>query len=140
MVEEVFVMTRTFSNGRVFFVQADDFTNPMLLGDIALYQVGENIMECGGEIFWHNQECNEITYVISGSADIYAGDKKVSVKKGDVHVISKDVPHRIVVNDERLRYFLSVLLLNKKTMTIIIRKLLRITITSKRNFFGTMVM
>lgn len=99
-------MKDSYSIGKVFSIYTEHFPIPLFLDNIALYQVGENIMERGGEIFWHNQECDEITYIISGSADVYADDKIVSVKKGDIHVISRSVPHRIIANkNERLRYF-----------------------------------
>ena len=99
-------MRDQFSIGKVFSICSEYFLEPRLLDNITLYQVGENIMERGGEIFYREQECNEITYIISGSADIFSGDQIVSVKKGDIHVITKGVKHRILANkNERLRYF-----------------------------------
>ena len=99
-------MNDQFGNGKIFSFCTEHFSSPCILDNICLYQMAENMIERGGEIYTHTQECHEISYIISGSADFYANGEKRTVHRGDVHIDSKDVDHRIVVNSsERLRYF-----------------------------------
>jgi len=99
-------MDDKFSNGKVFSLSAEHFTSPCILDNISLYQAGENVMERGGEIYSHTQECHEISYIISGCAEVYVNGKKTTLQKGDVHIISKGTEHKIIADDtQRLRYF-----------------------------------
>lgn len=71
-----------------------------------LFQASELSLLRGGEIYDHLQWCDEITYVISGRAKIYADDCCREVSAGQVHYIRKGCRHRIEVGaDENLRYF-----------------------------------
>ena len=71
-----------------------------------LFQASELSLLRGGEIYDHLQWCDEITYVISGKARIYADDCCQEVSAGQVHYIKKGCRHRIEAGaDENLRYF-----------------------------------
>lgn len=72
---------------------------------IDLWQIAELALCPGGEIEAHAQICHEISYVVSGSGVFYTGDDAYEVKQGDIHVVAKGDPHRIVASPkEKLRY------------------------------------
>ena len=51
------------------------------------------------EITEHIQECDEITYVVSGKAKVYSGDECFEMSAGQIHFIKKGMSHRIVADD-----------------------------------------
>lgn len=70
-----------------------------------VFQVSELSVIRGGEIVSHNQVCDEMTYVISGSGRFYCNEEYKDVKAGQIHFIRRGNTHRIIVsNDENLRY------------------------------------
>lgn len=98
-------MNVNFCEGMVFNMSKGTLKIPLEFGYIRLYQIGENIMERGGEVYEHVQTCNEISYIASGEADFYVDGKAQKVKQGDIHLVSKGSTHRIKVTDaSRLRY------------------------------------
>ncbi|MBQ8525801.1 MAG: helix-turn-helix domain-containing protein [Clostridia bacterium] len=93
------------NNGVLFTINKEMFQLPFESGCIRIYQVGENIMERGSEIYPHIQRCCEISYVASGEADFYADGRCTKLSKGDIQIISGGCEHRIAVgNSSRLRY------------------------------------
>lgn len=70
-----------------------------------LLQVSELSVVPGGEIAEHMQRCDEITYVVSGKAIMYSGDKQEFVSDGEIHYIKQGVKHKIVADMEtKFRY------------------------------------
>lgn len=70
-----------------------------------VFQVSELQLPSGGEIARHNQWCDEITYVLSGSSTIVSGGIKEIIGKGEVHYIKKGVDHEIIANkNESIRF------------------------------------
>lgn len=68
-------------------------------------QITELSVTGGFEVTEHIQYCDEITYVISGSADFFSGDCCDKVKSGQIHFIKKGVKHKIIADKgENLRY------------------------------------
>lgn len=65
-----------------------------------LFQVSELSVIRGGEIAEHSQYCDEITYVISGSAKFYSGDECTEIKRGQVHYIKRGLTHKIISGDD----------------------------------------
>jgi len=65
-----------------------------------IMQVSELSLLRGSEMPEHIQACDEITYAISGTAKIYSGNDCCDLHTGEIHYIKKDVPHKIVANDE----------------------------------------
>ena len=53
-------------------------------GGIDLYQFGEIFCECGYEIKRHEQQCLELSFIVSGSGFFYIDDKCIKVSEGDV--------------------------------------------------------
>ena len=93
------------NNGVIFTIDKSMFEKPLESGDVRIYQVGENIVESGGEIVSHTQRCCEISYVSSGEAFFYADGKYRKLVKGDIQIISRRIEHRIVpCASSRLRY------------------------------------
>lgn len=70
-----------------------------------LFQVSELSVIRSGEILEHIQTCDEITYVISGKAKMYTGDKCTEITGGQVHFIKKGIRHKIIADaNENFRY------------------------------------
>ena len=70
-----------------------------------VFQVSELSVIRGGEIARHNQVCDEMTYVISGSGKFYCDENCKEVRAGQIHFIRRGNNHRIIVsNEENLRY------------------------------------
>lgn len=93
------------SKGTLFQFNIGFVRNPANYGPINLYQVGEVGMEQGGEVDYHKQICHEISYIVSGEGDFFTENTKLSVKKGDIHLVSKNTMHKIVSSSSRkLRY------------------------------------
>lgn len=70
-----------------------------------LFQVSELSVVRSGEITTHIQECDELTYAVSGKAKIYSGTRCEEMLGGQVHYIKKGLPHRIEADpNENFRY------------------------------------
>jgi len=63
----------------------------------------------GGRNTLHKHpNCEELLYVLSGTATHVIGDRKVSIKKGDLIRVPRDTPHMaIVTSSEPLRAVIS---------------------------------
>ncbi len=93
------------NDGRIFFNNNDFFHNQFVIPLGRILQVSELSVVRGGEINEHRQICEEITYVISGSAKFYCNDKCEIVKEGQIHFIKSGNTHKIEVSqDSNLRY------------------------------------
>lgn len=78
---------------------------PIEYKNLYIYQISEAVLASKAEIEEHTQFCDEISYIISGSAVISNNDKKQHFKAGDIHIIGKDDKHKIEVDsDKNLRY------------------------------------
>lgn len=70
-----------------------------------VFQASELSIMRGSEIYEHTQECDEITYVISGKAKFYSDDVCHEVGGGQIHFVKKGIRHKIIAeNDENFRY------------------------------------
>lgn len=103
------------NDGRIFLNNNNFFHNQFMIPLGRILQVSELSVIRGGEINAHKQVCEEITYVISGSAEFYCNDKCVKVKEGQIHFIGSGNVHRIVVSqDSNLRYICIGIQLNRE--------------------------
>lgn len=94
-----------YNLGKLFEFGNCFITNPIKLGYINIYQIGELGLECGGFIDEHIQICHEISYIVSGNGIFYTDNTAIPVSQGDIHVISKGTPHKIICNSpQRLRF------------------------------------
>ena len=90
---------------RIFYYDNAFLNGQMKIGIGELYQVSELSVIRGGEIVLHSQQCDEITYAISGSADFISGDEKFKVNAGQIHFIKKGFLHKIEASqNENFRY------------------------------------
>lgn len=91
--------------GIIFELNKGFLYDPIHLDYIYLHQIGEIGLQENGEIFEHKNQCNEITYIVSGEGIIYTEEVMKKVKQGDIHIISKDKKHRIISSPtSKLRY------------------------------------
>ena len=63
-----------------------------------VFQVSELSLIRGGEISSHRQQCDEITFAISGSAQFYTNDACDTVTANQLHFVRKDALHKIVAS------------------------------------------
>ncbi len=79
---------------------------PLTIGPFKLYQVGEIDTLPGFEVIPNTKLCNEITYIVSGEAEILCGDETYICKAGDVVFNAKDTRHAIKnLEGKPLRYY-----------------------------------
>lgn len=71
------------------------FHDPLTIDYIQLYQIGEVMLEDGGSIHSHVQECCEISYVLSGRGVFVCDGNEVTVSHGDIHLMSTGSFHDI---------------------------------------------
>ena len=77
------------------------FSNEFYKVDVGkIFQVSELSLAAGGEIEEHLQICDEITYVISGSARFYIGNDETELAPRQICYIKKGLLHRIVANSD----------------------------------------
>lgn len=70
-----------------------------------IYQIAELSIMRGGSMPEHMQRCDEITYVVSGRAKVYSGDRCDDICAGQVHYIKAGCMHKFeVYPDEDFRY------------------------------------
>lgn len=80
-----------------------------------IFQVSELSLAAGGEIDEHVQICDEITYVVSGSATFYINGEAVVLKHGQICYLRKNSTHKIEVGMNRdFRYLCIGIVLNEE--------------------------
>lgn len=82
------------------------FGTELLSLDIGgIFQVSELSIIPGGGISPHLQHCDEITYVVSGSAKVISDGQGADIKTGQIHFIKQGSTHEIQVSaEENFRY------------------------------------
>lgn len=76
-------------------------------------QIEELALSSNENVDSHTQRCEEITFVISGKATIFCDDESVNISAGQVHFISRNHNHKMIVNPgENLRYICIGIILN----------------------------
>ena len=82
------------------------YEEPMFFAPFNIIQVGDIDTYSGFKCRKHTQVANEITYIVSGNANILCGDKEYFCKSGDVIFNPKDTLHAIDSADGKsLRYY-----------------------------------
>lgn len=80
-----------------------------------IFQVSELSLAARGEIDEHVQICDEITYVVSGSATFYINGEAVVLKHGQICYLRKNSTHKIEVGMNRdFRYLCIGIVLNEQ--------------------------
>ena len=80
--------------------------DPVHLLPFTVYQLGEIDTYPGFEMADHQNNQNEITYIVKGSAEITCGDRVCTCKSGDVIYNAKGTVHAIKnVGSQSLRYY-----------------------------------
>ncbi len=93
------ISNKLFSFDNVFF------NEPLIIPAGEIYQIAELSLIHSGEIGEHIQDCDEITYVISGKATIYSGNDVFELSAGQMHFIRKGQYHKIVADDNQNFHF-----------------------------------
>jgi len=99
-VYNIFVMNGIYHFDNNFII------NPVTLGELILFQLGETLCSPGMTIATHTHgDWFEFTYAISGTGKVYAGDEEYEIKKHDLIISRPSEKHKIVSSDsEPLRY------------------------------------
>lgn len=93
------------SKKRIHFDNAY-FSAPSIYENIVLYQIGDLACEGGYRVGEHQQECYEISYVVSGKGAFYTNGVKYTVKKGDIFFSRPGEVHDCVADKiDPFRYF-----------------------------------
>ena len=93
ITNKLFSYDRRFSKGQMRTPSAE------------ILQIAELSLIRGGEITAHSQNCDEITYAISGKAVMYSEGIAEEISAGQIHYIRKGEKHRIVADsDKNFRY------------------------------------
>ena len=79
--------------GKFFHFDNDFWGEPLRLGMLDLYQIGELCCERGFKVESHEQSVYEVTYVISGSGFSYTDGECVPLSEGDVLINSMGHQH-----------------------------------------------
>lgn len=101
-------MSNTDMYGECFHFDNTFFRSPIKYGSIDLWQIGEMCAECGYEMKAHIQECNEISYVVSGSGYAYIDDTKIHIEAGDILICSTGHYHKMCADSFNMLRFLYV--------------------------------
>ncbi len=92
-------------SSRVFLYDYLVSNNKIIIPAGELFQVSELSLIRGGEIAEHVQQCDEITYAVSGRAKFYSNDLAEQITGGQIHFIKKGMKHKIVADeDANFRY------------------------------------
>lgn len=96
------------------------FPNGQLKIEIGeIFQVSELSLVRGGEISTHRQQCDEITFAISGSAIFISNDSQDVVTANQIHFIRQNSTHKIVASsDENFRFICIGLIPNSKSNAV----------------------
>lgn len=90
---------------KLFFLNREYGDGQFLLPVGEIMQISELQLEPGEEIVMHKQWCDEITYIVSGSATIYSDESQEVIGKRGIHFVKRGVQHKIVAEqDEKLRF------------------------------------
>lgn len=80
----------------------------MLLPVGEIRQISELSLIPGGTIVEHVQICDEITYVISGKAQIWSGDECMEMSAGQIHYIKNGVRHKITASSDSSFHYICI--------------------------------
>lgn len=89
------ITSKLFSFDNVFLYE------PLVIPAGKIYQITELSLIRSGEIEEHIQHCDEITYVVSGKATVYAGDTSFELSAGQIHFIKKGQHHKIIADENQ---------------------------------------
>ena len=91
------------TSGTRFHYDKNFAKNPVRLNRLDLIQIGELNIDPAYEVEEHDQLCNEISYIISGSGIFEHNGKSIHISPGDIIVTPDNATHRIqAANDEPL--------------------------------------
>ncbi len=93
-------------NGECFHFDYGFWNNPLHFDHFELYQIGEVCSESGNEMKKHVQECNEISYIVSGSGYTYIDGEQIRLKAGDILICSTGHEHMMAVDSFTTMRFL----------------------------------
>lgn len=94
-----------FCDDMLFSHRKDTVYDPIEYPTVKFYQLADNLLERGSEIYEHTQIFNEISLITSGEGEFFVDGKKQTVKPGDIHIISNNHTHKIIANKaSRLRF------------------------------------
>lgn len=96
----------TETYGECFHFDYAFWENPIRYGMIDLFQIGEVCSESGFEMQRHVQECNEISYVVSGSGYAHIDGKVIHLREGDILTCSTNHEHMMVADTYSTMRFL----------------------------------
>ena len=82
-------------DGRLFEFENTFFNDPVKMGFIKLWQIGEMSTEPGYAMAEHSQLCHEISYIVSGKGVFHTNKTAMPVSQGDIHIIPKGGLHAI---------------------------------------------
>ncbi len=88
-------------SNKLFSFENTFFENRPHLPSADITQIAELSIVRNGEMYEHEQYCDEITYVVSGKATAYYDGHTCELKKGQIHYIKQGSTHRIVVDSEQ---------------------------------------
>lgn len=88
MPDRIFAYDKVFTKGQLHLPSAH------------IIQIAELSLISSGEVCDHAQSCDEITYVISGSATVYYNEHSCKLTKGQIHYIKQGPTHRIVADPD----------------------------------------
>lgn len=98
-------MQEKFKDGRKFHFEGSFWLEPVDIGRIYLYQLGELCCQPGYEVALHDQCCHEISYIISGSGTFTDNGKEYSVSEGDIFISPYGHKHSIIASSpDSLRF------------------------------------
>lgn len=84
--------------GKQFEFENTYYYNPINIGFLKVFQIGELSSEPGFEVVEHVQICHEISYVVSGEGTFFDNGKARVLKQGDIHLVPFGKTHRILAN------------------------------------------
>lgn len=85
---------------KIFSYEKSFSKSQLHLPSAHILQIAELSLIRNGEMLEHEQFCDEITYVISGSATVYYNGHSCRLKKGQIHYIKQGPAHRILADSD----------------------------------------
>lgn len=64
-----------------------------------IFQIAELSIIKASEILGHTQECDEITYIISGKGKMYSDESCFDVRAGQIHFTTRGIYHKLVADE-----------------------------------------
>ncbi len=93
------------TTGKQFEFENTYYYNPINIGFLKVFQIGELSAEPGFEVIDHEQICHEISYIVSGEGTFFDHGKQHNVRQGDIHIVPRGSNHRILADKgENLRF------------------------------------